>query len=84
MDKIYWIYYTQLTADALDSFVADMNERAWRTRFECVDLLGKDQEAALMKKGEAMAYDKLRRAVEMKLKEEIDYERFREQSGQTG
>jgi len=84
MDKIFWIEYTQLTADALESFIADMTTRANKARIACVDLLGKDPEAALIKKGEVTAYETLKRAVEMKLKEEMDYNDYRERTGQTG
>ena len=66
----------------MDSFIADMNARADKARISCVDLLEKDRDAALVKKGEVIAYETLRRAVERKLKEEIDYARFCEQSGQ--
>ena len=82
MDKLFWIEYTQVSADAMDSFIGDMQLRAQRARNACVDLLGSDDKAAMMKKGEAMAYDTLRRAVEHKLKEEIEYNDYRERTGQ--
>ena len=83
MDKIFWIEYTQATGDAVDSFISDMKRRIIDAQSECVKYIGQNNDMALLKKGEVHAYQTLIRSVELKLREEQSYARFRENTGQT-